>query len=246
MSRDSIKMVAMLTMLINHIANVFLPAGQPLTNLCLCIGYFTAVTMCFFLVEGYGCTHSKRRYAGRLLGFAVLAQLPYQLAFPANGIAGFVQFNMLFTLLLCFLVLLVQEKIRDRVLRGVCIVLLLCASLFCDGAAGPGVHAAVCLGRGEPNAAESRVRRGGAALRRHGRAGQRAGVGGRRLRCADPCLRVCDPVPVQWPACRPRAHVLQVVLLCLLPRAPAGAGAAPPGCMIFAAPGLDARTACVL
>ena len=97
MSRDSIKMVAMLTMLINHIANVFLPAGQPLTNLCLCIGYFTAVTMCFFLVEGYGCTRSKRRYAGRLLGFAVLAQLPYQLAFPANGIAGFVQFNMLFT-----------------------------------------------------------------------------------------------------------------------------------------------------
>lgn len=133
MSRDSIKMVAMLTMLINHIANVFLPAGQPLTNLCLCIGYFTAVTMCFFLVEGYGCTRSKRRYAGRLLGFAVLAQLPYQLAFPANGIAGFVQFNMLFTLLLCFLVLLVQEKIRDRVLRGVCIVLL-CASLFCDWA----------------------------------------------------------------------------------------------------------------
>ena len=46
MSRDSIKMVAMLTMLINHIANVFLPAGQPLTNLCLCIGYFPAVTMC--------------------------------------------------------------------------------------------------------------------------------------------------------------------------------------------------------
>lgn len=134
MSRDSIKMVAMLTMLINHIANVFLPAGQPLTNLCLCIGYFTAVTMCFFLVEGYGCTRSKRRYAGRLLGFAVLAQLPYQLAFPANGIAGFVQFNMLFTLLLCFLVLLVQEKIRDRVLRGVCIVLLICASLFCDWA----------------------------------------------------------------------------------------------------------------
>ena len=158
MSRDSIKMVAMLTMLINHIANVFLPAGQPLTNLCLCIGYFTAVTMCFFLVEGYGCTRSKRRYAGRLLGFAVLAQLPYQLAFPANGIAGFVQFNMLFTLLLCFLVLLVQEKIRDRVLRGVCIVLLICASLFCDWAllapvftllfAWAGVSGCCWLGRG--------------------------------------------------------------------------------------------------
>ena len=247
MSRDSIKMVAMLTMLINHIANVFLPAGQPLTNLCLCIGYFTAVTMCFFLVEGYGCTRSKRRYAGRLLGFAVLAQLPYQLAFPANGIAGFVQFNMLFTLLLCFLVLLVQEKIRDRVLRGVCIVLLICASLFCDWALLAPVFTLLFSWAGG-NRTRQKAAFGAAALLYGGMAGlgQRAGVGGRRLRCADPCLRVCDPVPVQWSARRPRAHVLQVVLLCLLPRAPAGAGAAPPGCMIFAAPGLDARTACVL
>ena len=40
MSRDSIKMVAMLTMLINHIANVFLPAGQPLA----CIGFGGGLT----------------------------------------------------------------------------------------------------------------------------------------------------------------------------------------------------------
>ena len=46
----------------------------------------------------------------------------------------FVQFNMLFTLLLCFLVLLAQERIHDRVLRGAAIVLLICASLFCDWA----------------------------------------------------------------------------------------------------------------
>ena len=71
MSRDTIKYIAMLTMLINHIANVFLPAGMWYTNLCLYIGYFTAVTMCYFLVEGYGYTRTKRKYAGRLLGFAV-------------------------------------------------------------------------------------------------------------------------------------------------------------------------------
>ena len=189
MSRDSIKMVAMLTMLINHIANVFLPAGQPLTNLCLCIGYFTAVTMCFFLVEGYGCTRSKRRYAGRLLGFAVLAQLPYQLAFPANGIAGFVQFNMLFTLLLCFLVLLVQEKIRNRVLRGVCIVLLICASpvSVTGRCCGPGVHAAGLLGRGgEPT--RQRTRCGAAALLYGGMAGLGSGQVWEAVGCAVPIL----------------------------------------------------------
>ena len=98
MNRDTIKMLAMATMLVNHIANVFMPAGAPLTNLCLYIGYFTAVTMCYFLVEGYGYTHSKTQYAGRLFGFAVLAQLPYQLVFPEHGMAGMLRFNMLFTL----------------------------------------------------------------------------------------------------------------------------------------------------
>ena len=67
MSRDSIKMLAMLTMLLNHIANALLPAGAPLTNLFLCIGYFTAVTMCYFLVAGDGSAHSPRRCAGLLI-----------------------------------------------------------------------------------------------------------------------------------------------------------------------------------
>lgn len=187
MSRDSIKMVAMLTMLINHIANVFLPAGQSLTNLCLCIGYFTAVTMCFFLVEGYGCTRSKRRYAGRLLGFAVLAQLPYQLAFPANGIAGFVQFNMLFTLLLCFLVLLVQEKIQDRVLRGVCIVLLLCASLFCDWALLAPLFTLLFAWAGG-NRTRQKAAFGAAALLYGGMAGLGSGQVWEAVGCAVPIL----------------------------------------------------------
>lgn len=77
MNRDIIKMLAMATMLVNHIANVFMPAGAPLTNLCLYIGYFTAVTMCYFLVEGYGYTHSKTQYAGRLFGLNLAGSWPY-------------------------------------------------------------------------------------------------------------------------------------------------------------------------
>ena len=113
MSRDSIKMVAMLTMLINHIANVFLPAGQPLTNLCLCIGYFTAVTMCFFLVEGYGCTRSKRRYAGRLLLFAVLSELPFNLMCSGQWLSWNYQ-NVLWTLLIGALVCWAMDWARTR------------------------------------------------------------------------------------------------------------------------------------
>lgn len=203
MSRDTIKYIAMLTMLINHIANVFLPAGMWYTNLCLYIGYFTAVTMCYFLVEGYGYTRSKRKYAGRLLGFAVLAQLPYQLAFPGNGIAGFVQFNMLFTLLLCFLVLLAQERIHDRVLRGAAIVLLICASLFCDWALLAPVFTLLFIwGAGFPPAQADCLCRGGSALWRHGRPWQRLAGGNRRLRGAHPRCRVRHPLPLQWQRAR--------------------------------------------
>ena len=233
MSRDAIKYIAMLTMLINHIANVFLPAGMWYTNLCLYIGYFTAVTMCYFLVEGYGYTRSKRKYAGRLLGFAVLAQLPYQLAFPENGIAGFVQFNMLFTLLLCFLVLLAQERIHDRVLRGAAIVLLICTSLFCDWALLAPVFTLLFIW-----ARDSRPRKqiafGGSALWRHGRPWQRLTGGNRRLRGAHPRCRVRHPLPLQWAACPAGAQLFQVVLLYVLPGTPAGAGADPHPCVNFA------------
>ncbi len=177
----------------------------------------------------------------------MLAQLPYQLAFPANGIAGFVQFNMLFTLLLCFLVLLVQEKIRARVLRGVCIVLLICASLFCDWALLAPVFTLLFAWAGG-NRTRQKAAFGAAALLYGGMAGLGSGQVWEAVGCAVPILVSAFVILYLYNGRRaaPRAHVLQVVLLCLLPRAPAGAGAAPPGCMIFAAPGLDARTACVL
>ena len=44
------------------------------------------------------------------------------------------EINILFPRLRGFWVRRVQQKDHDRVLRGVCIVLLICASLFCDWA----------------------------------------------------------------------------------------------------------------
>ena len=85
LSRDVIKYFAMLTMLLNHIANVFLTPGTLLYEFFLNIGYFTAVTMCYFLVEGYGYTHSRREYARRLLVFAGVSQIPYSMAFAGDS-----------------------------------------------------------------------------------------------------------------------------------------------------------------
>lgn len=95
LNRDAIKSIAMATMLLNHIANALLSPQSPWFEPLVNIGYFTAVTMCYFLAEGYQYTHDRKAYALRLLIFAVIAQIPYQLAL------GFFQLNMLFTLLVC-------------------------------------------------------------------------------------------------------------------------------------------------
>ena len=56
MNRDQIKFLAIITMTCNHIANIFLTPGTLLFEVMIDIGYFTAITMCYFLVEGYGYT----------------------------------------------------------------------------------------------------------------------------------------------------------------------------------------------
>lgn len=104
LNRDQIKLLAVVTMTLNHFAHVFLTPGTVLCEVLQDIGYFTAMTMCFFLVEGYRYTRSRRDYARRLLAFAILSQVPYVLAL------GIYQLNVLFTLLICFLILCLMDS----------------------------------------------------------------------------------------------------------------------------------------
>jgi len=132
LNRDTIKYIAMFTMLLNHIANAFVPYGSIWYEILVDIGYFTAITMCYFLVEGYEYTHSKRKYGLRLFGFAVLSQFPFSLAFSEPGELRFHGFNMLFTLFICFLILVVGEKVKNPVLRGVLWVVLVFCTVNSD------------------------------------------------------------------------------------------------------------------
>ena len=119
LNRDVIKYIAMTAMLLNHIANIFLVPGTLWYEVLVDIGYFTAITMCYFLVEGFRYTHSRKQYALRLFGFGVVSQVPFSMAFAQNGILEFQDFNMMFTLFLCFCILLCIDSIRNRYLRGV-------------------------------------------------------------------------------------------------------------------------------
>lgn len=125
-NRDVIKYIAMFTMLLNHVAHAFLPVDTALYEVFTNIGYFTAITMCYFLVEGFEYTHSRKKYAQRLLLFAIISEVPYCIALQ------FFQLNMLFTLLMCFgiLILLDDKTLGDW--KYAAIILIVLASSFSD------------------------------------------------------------------------------------------------------------------
>lgn len=102
LNRDVIKYIAVLTMFLNHVGTIFMKPGSLESEICKDIGYFTAITMCYFLVEGYRYTKSKKRYAIRLLIFAVLSQFPYCLAFSEGAKLEWQGGNMICNLLICF------------------------------------------------------------------------------------------------------------------------------------------------
>lgn len=122
LNRDVIKYIAVIAMLLNHIAHVFLQSKTVLYTAFVNIGYFTAITMCFFLVEGYEYTSSKKKYAMRLLVFAIISQIPYMMVFRC------IQFNMLFTLLFCLVFIWTKQNITNHFLKLCiyCILVILC------------------------------------------------------------------------------------------------------------------------
>lgn len=62
MSRDSIKMVAMLTMLINHIANVFLPAGQMWEAVGCAVPILVSAFVILYLYNGRRAARGRTFY----------------------------------------------------------------------------------------------------------------------------------------------------------------------------------------
>ena len=126
LNRDVIKYIAMVTMFLNHLAAMFLIPGTVLHDVFEYVGYFTAPVMCYFLVEGYDYTRSKRRYGFRLFLCAILSQIPFQLALPFGNL------NMLYTLFCCFLILVVIDRVANPISRNVLCLLLVLVTVIGD------------------------------------------------------------------------------------------------------------------
>lgn len=109
MTGFQLKLLAMLAMTADHIGAVFFPE----IPLLRWIGRLAMPVLCFFIGEGLRHTRSPRRYLLRLTGFALLSELPFDLAFY-GGIEWGHQ-NVYFTLALGLMAL---WAIQSRGMEG--------------------------------------------------------------------------------------------------------------------------------
>lgn len=134
-SGSQLKWLAIITMFLDHTAKIIafpqptiasVPYGQTnepfyesiqtLLNVCLLLGRLAFPIFCFLLVEGFVHTSNRKKYAYRLLIFAILSQIPYSLAF-SQQLFNFEKLNVFFTLLIGLLVVMGLDKFKKFSLK---------------------------------------------------------------------------------------------------------------------------------
>lgn len=144
LDRNQIKYIAIIAMIIDHFAILFVsPGGSEaamsrvaLYSAMRVIGRLTAPIMLFFLVEGFIHTSSRKKYGTRLFLFGLISQIPYVLM-RYNSILK-LEFNVMITLFMAFLVLVAVDKISSPWLKWPVAAGLILATFCCDwGIVGP-------------------------------------------------------------------------------------------------------------
>ena len=107
LSAAALHIIAMALMLMDHLWATLLPAQDWLT----CAGRLAFPIFAFMTVEGYFHTRNLKRYALRLLLFALLSEVPFDLMYGGTWFYPVHQ-NVIWTLLLGLLGVHLMEAVR--------------------------------------------------------------------------------------------------------------------------------------
>ena len=142
-SGSALKLIAVITMLIDHIALVLFPSLEftftPLitlgsTEITLYyifrkIGRLAFPIFCFLITEGYIHTRNKRKYGINLLLFAIISEIPYNFIYSGKFYC-FSKANVFFTLLLGYTALYLIDNLKGNLKRFICIAALALTALL--------------------------------------------------------------------------------------------------------------------
>ena len=109
LSGSALKVIAMISMVIDHVALYLMEHGTALYETMRCIGRIAFPVFAFLIAEGFIHTRSRYRYFFTLLGFAVISEIPWYLLNGADG-----THNVMFTLALGVATLMVLENLLQR------------------------------------------------------------------------------------------------------------------------------------
>ena len=121
-----LKVIAMLSMLIDHIAYYYGCDNPYLYELMRTVGRIAFPTFAFLLAEGFVHTRNRQQYLISLFAFALLSEIPWMLLNHDGS------HNVIFTLLAGILGLHVIENSRSRWITAICITLIGLATIFSD------------------------------------------------------------------------------------------------------------------
>ncbi len=165
-SGSMLKLLAMLTMLIDHTSHCILIEipfftkafltlggyGISVYHICRMLGRIAFPLFCFLIVEGFIHTKSRMKYGIRLFIFALLSELPWNLA--NSGALLYYSQNVMFTLLFGYLALCAIENFENEKIKQLFALILLfiaCTLLNLDyGVKGLGLILIIYLLREKP------------------------------------------------------------------------------------------------
>ena len=147
LSGSALKMIALITMMIDHVGSVLLSqaafANRPFISIgshaltlyfiVRKIGRLSFPIYCFLITEGYIHTHDRKRYGINLLIFALISEIPWN--YEHTGRLFYSSQNVFFTLFLGYLGICVYERYKDNwalQLRYLAILFALSFILRCD------------------------------------------------------------------------------------------------------------------
>lgn len=117
-SETTIKIIAMISMLIDHIALCipYIWMHQDVYRIMRNIGRIAFPIFCFCIIEGYYHTSDVKKYILRLFIFALISEVPFDLAVNSGGIFGINHQNVFFTLCIGLCMIYIVDNASSGIL----------------------------------------------------------------------------------------------------------------------------------